>query len=94
MPYIKTGKPRGFAAMDKDLQRELASKGGKAAWKSGKAHRLSSEEAKAAGRKGGLAVSQDRDHMVEIARKGGQNSHGGGRPRKVQDIEAESTDNE
>lgn len=48
---------RGFASMDKDKQREIASKGGKAAHKQGKAHTWTSEEAAAAGRKGGL-VSQ------------------------------------
>jgi general stress protein YciG len=44
---------RGFAAMDEEKQREIASKGGKAAHQSGNAHEFSSEEARAAGRKGG-----------------------------------------
>jgi general stress protein YciG len=39
--------------MDMKLQREIASKGGKAAHKSGKAHEFSPEEAREAGRKGG-----------------------------------------
>lgn len=46
---------RGFAAMDEDRQREIASKGGKAAHAKGTAHTFSSEEAREAGRKGGQA---------------------------------------
>ena len=46
---------RGFASMDRDKQREIASKGGRAAHKKGKAHEWTREEAQAAGRKGGLA---------------------------------------
>jgi hypothetical protein len=44
---------RGFASMDGDKQRLIASKGGKAAHAKGTAHEWSSEEARAAGRKGG-----------------------------------------
>jgi len=44
---------RGFASMDEDKQREIASKGGKAAHEKGTAHEFSSEEARQAGRKGG-----------------------------------------
>jgi general stress protein YciG len=43
--------PRGFAAMDPQRQREIASLGGRAAHQSGHAHEFSSEEARAAGRK-------------------------------------------
>jgi len=46
---------RGFASMDEDKQREIASKGGKAAHQKGTAHEFTSEEAKAAGQKGGQA---------------------------------------
>jgi hypothetical protein len=46
---------RGFAAMDENKQREIARKGGKAAHEKGTAHEFTSEEAKAAGRKGGRA---------------------------------------
>jgi general stress protein YciG len=46
---------RGFALMDRDRQRELARKGGRAAHEKGTAHRWSGEEAKEAGRKGGAA---------------------------------------
>lgn len=46
---------RGFASMDQDRQRQIASDGGRAAHKKGKAHEWTREEAQAAGRKGGLA---------------------------------------
>jgi general stress protein YciG len=42
---------RGFASMDPQRQREIASLGGRAAHQSGHAHQFSSEEARAAGRK-------------------------------------------
>ena len=44
---------RGFASMDRERQREIARKGGRAAHEQGVAHQWSSEEARAAGRKGG-----------------------------------------
>lgn len=46
---------KGFASMDPEKRREIASQGGKAAHVSGKAHQFTSEEAKIAGRKGGSA---------------------------------------
>jgi len=46
---------RGFAAMDPERQRAIASEGGKAAHQSGNAHEFTSEEAREAGRKGGQA---------------------------------------
>lgn len=51
---------RGFAAMDEDKQREIASKGGKAAHESGNAHEFDSNEAREAGRKGGQASHRNR----------------------------------
>lgn len=44
---------QGFASMSRVAQREIASKGGKAAHKKGTAHEWSSEEARRAGKKGG-----------------------------------------
>ena len=46
---------RGFASMDKEKQRRIAAHGGKAAHKRGTAHEWTKEEARIAGRKGGLA---------------------------------------
>jgi general stress protein YciG len=62
---------RGFASMDRDRQRNIASKGGKAAHSSGKAHEFTAEQAREAGRKGGISVSRDKSHMAAIGRKGG-----------------------
>ena len=63
---------RGFASMDEEKQRAIASKGGHAAHEKGTAHEFDSEEAREAGKKGGEAVSQDTEHMAEIGRKGGE----------------------
>jgi general stress protein YciG len=62
---------RGFASMDATKQREIASKGGRAAHAKGTAHEFTSDEARVAGRKGGEAVSRDRTHMAQIGRSGG-----------------------
>ena len=77
MEQNQGGSNRGFGSMDKEQQREIASKGGRAAHESGNANEFSSEEAREAGRKGGESVSQDREHMREIGRKGGESSGGG-----------------
>jgi general stress protein YciG len=61
--------------MDPAKQREIASKGGRAAHQKGTAHEFSSEEARAAGRKGGEKVSQNREHMSKIGSRGGRASH-------------------
>src|SRR5213080_205129 len=53
---------RGFASMDEDKQREIASKGGKAAHEKGTAHEFDSEEAREAGRKGGEASHGGQGH--------------------------------
>ena len=63
---------RGFASMDEEKQREIASKGGRAAHAKGTAHEWSSDEARVAGQKGGIAVSRDRAHMAAIGREGGE----------------------
>ena len=51
---------RGFAAMDPDSVRAIARLGGKAAHSRGTAHEFTSDEARAAGRKGGLAPHKPR----------------------------------
>ena len=66
-----TRTPRGFASMNIERQREIASKGGKAAHARGNAHEFSAEEARNAGKKGGEVVSRDRAHMAAIGRAGG-----------------------
>ncbi len=62
---------RGFGSMDSSQQRQIASKGGKAAHAQGRAHEFTADEARVAGRKGGETVSRDRDHMAAIGRAGG-----------------------
>lgn len=57
--------------MDPDKQREIASKGGKAAHAKGRAHEFTSEEARLAGSKGGESVSRNSEHMAAIGRLGG-----------------------
>jgi general stress protein YciG len=75
-------KLRGFASMDQEKQREIARKGGKAAHEKGTAHEFTSDEARAAGKKGGEAVSRNRAHMSAIGQRGGQQSAGGRRSRQ------------
>jgi len=55
---------RGFASMDRHTQREIASKGGMAAQQKGTAHKWTSEEAREAGRKGGMAASHRRQREL------------------------------
>ena len=62
--------------MDRERQREIARKGGRAAHARGTAHEFTTDEARAAGRKGGERVSADRDHMSRIGRLGGKHSAG------------------
>ena len=76
-------KRRGFASMDAARQREIASKGGKAAHEKGTAHEFTPEEARAAGRKGGQAAhSRGTAHRFtsEEARAAGRK---GGRKARV-----------
>ncbi len=47
--------PRGFAAMDRALVREIARRGARASHEKGTAHKFTADEARAAGRKGGSA---------------------------------------
>ena len=58
--------------MNKERQKEIASKGGRAAHEKGTAHEFTSDEARQAGRKGGESVSRNREHMAAIGRKGGE----------------------
>jgi general stress protein YciG len=59
-------KIRGFAAMTPEQQREIASKGGRAAHQRGTAHEWDSSEAAAAGRKGGRAAHQRQGTMNQV----------------------------
>jgi general stress protein YciG len=59
---------QGFAAIDPERRREIASMGGRAAHESGNARKWTAEEASAAGKKGGC---RDRERMRELGRRGG-----------------------
>jgi general stress protein YciG len=59
-------KERGFASMDPAKQREIASKGGRAAHQKGTAHEWTRAEAREAGRKGGM---MSREHPVETVNR-------------------------
>jgi general stress protein YciG len=56
---------RGFASMTPEKQREIASKGGRAAHQKGTAHEWTSEEARSAGRKGGQISRGGRGRLVD-----------------------------
>jgi general stress protein YciG len=60
-------KLHGFAAWSKERQREAASKGGKTAHALGTAHKFSGDEAREAGRRGGLAIAAKKRRMKEEA---------------------------
>jgi general stress protein YciG len=62
--------------MDRVRQKEIASKGGKAAHQKGTAHEWTSEEARDAGRKGGLASHRRRREQRESG-AGGENREAG-----------------
>jgi general stress protein YciG len=70
---------RGFASMDEEKQREIASKGGHAAHQKGTAHEFTPEEAREAGHKGGHAAHEKGtaheftpEEAKEAGRKGGK----------------------
>lgn len=54
---------RGFASMDKERQRQIASYGGKRAHELGTAHEFTSEEAQAAGKKSGGRKNHKKSHV-------------------------------
>jgi general stress protein YciG len=75
---------RGFAAMDRDRVREIASKGGKAAHAAGTAHQFSSDEARVAGRKGGMAPHVRRGGVRRRPTGDTGGNAGGGAPTQGQ----------
>ena len=73
--------------MDRSKQRDIASKGGKAAHQKGTAHEWTSEEAREAGRKGGMASHRRKQEQQQGGNaEGGSNnpeSAGGGNPEQM-----------
>jgi general stress protein YciG len=70
---------RGFASMDRNKQREIASKGGKAAHQKGTAHEWTCEEAREAGRKGGMASHRRKQEQPGKDAIGSASDQGGDR---------------
>jgi general stress protein YciG len=68
---------RGFASMDRGKQKEIASRGGKAAHQKGTAHEWTSEEARQAGRKGGMASHRRKQEGGEPSHEAGSDQGGG-----------------
>jgi general stress protein YciG len=60
---------RGFASMDPAEQRRIASEGGKASHASGQGHKWTADEAREAGRKGGLTSRRGPVRPTEAAAK-------------------------
>lgn len=77
---------RGFASMDRNKQREIASKGGKAAHQKGTAHEWTSEEAREAGRKGGMASHRRKQEQQQQTPEGtgSRDENSGGDPNPEQ----------
>ena len=69
---------RGFASMSAEKQREIASKGGRAAHEKGTAHEWTPDEARNAGRKGGQISRGGRGRLMPTA--GEMNTVGVGTP--------------
>jgi general stress protein YciG len=80
---------RGFASMDRAKQREIASKGGKAAHQKGTAHEWTSEEARDAGRKGGIASHQRRREQMSGASSDSMSSSESTSPTSMSSSEGE-----
>jgi hypothetical protein len=68
---------RGFASMSPEKQREIASKGGRAAHEKGTAHEWTSEEARSAGRKGGQISRGGRGRLADTFAPQPENSEDG-----------------
>lgn len=66
---------RGFASMSPEKQREIASKGGRAAHEKGTAHEWTPDEARNAGRKGGQISRGGRGRLVPTAPPVDMNSY-------------------
>jgi uncharacterized protein len=84
---------RGFAGMDPERQRQISSQGGKAAHQKGTAHEFDSEEAREAGRKGGM-VSGGRRRAREAQRVASPEAQPTPPPEVENEVEAESESDE
>ena len=88
---LMTGKSRrGFASMDPARQREIASRGGRAAHEKGTAHEWSAGS-RHAGRKGAVSARREPVHMAAIGREGGESRSAAARQARLngQQVERE-----
>lgn len=86
---------RGFAAMDREKQRQIASMGGKAAHAKGAAHEFTSAEAREAGRKGGLNSHGRKNAAAAAAAQNGNGGNGAAtsaQPQMTQSTPQEGSD--
>ena len=81
---------RGFAGMDPERQRQISSQGGKAAHQKGTAHEFDSNEAREAGRKGGMVSGGRRRAREQQAQQARRETEG--ESREERESEAEGTD--
>ncbi|MFO0580496.1 MAG: stress-induced protein [Polyangia bacterium] len=80
-PRPKTRRGHWMQQLSPEERSERARKAGIASGKSPKHYRMTSEDARAAGRKGGRTISARQGHMAKIGRVGGLTA-GGGRPKR------------
>jgi len=80
---------RGFAGMDRERQRQISSQGGKAAHQKGTAHEFDSNEAREAGRKGGM-VSGGRRRAREQANQQSRREPERENPERESESESEN----
>jgi general stress protein YciG len=73
---------RGFAAMDRKVVSEIARKGGKAAHSAGSAHQFTSDEARVAGRKGGLTTHAKRREAAQRQQEAPREAAGASRDKE------------
>ena len=88
----RTGRPRGFAAMDAARQREIARKGGESVPREKRSFSRNPALAVEAGRKGGQSVSPEQRSFsknpalaAEAGRKGGEVTQKAARKTRTQD---------
>jgi len=85
---------RGFAGMDPERQRQISSQGGKAAHQKGTAHEFDSNEAREAGRKGGMVSGgrrRAREQAAQQSRREASERGEGGSERESESESAESS---
>ena len=83
---------RGFAGMDPERQRQISSQGGKAAHQKGTAHEFDSNEAREAGRKGGMVSGGRRRAREQAAQQNRPVSQPERETSEERESESESTD--